>query len=305
VKSYYVQYSNNGKRKIVFSGYSLPKAKELDTKHKYKMIPEKTKSILFSEYVDKYFIPHFMQIKSAKGRINMIKRFVSALGSIPFDRVSPTMTEQTIISITKGLSPARFNSYLQLLHRVFQYAIEIEILEKNPVKMKSAKADIRKRFLSEGERKALIDSCKKSRSPRLLTMVYISLLAGLRINEVRSLKPEDIRDGCIYISAGNAKTKQGREIPMNEELTAVMNKATFDYNHKIETSFENAVKRAGLTDVHFHDLRRTFGSMLAQAGVPIFDIAKLMGHSDIRITMKVYAHLLPENLKSAVSKIKL
>jgi integrase len=45
--------------------------------------------------------------------------------------------------------------------------------------------------------------------------------------------------------------------------------------------------------------------MLAQAGVPIFDIAKLMGHSDIRITMKVYAHLLPENLKSAVSKIKL
>jgi integrase len=92
---------------------------------------------------------------------------------------------------------------------------------------------------------------------------------------------------------------------MNKELTEVMSKATYDYNKNIHRSFTSAVKRAGLDNVWFHDLRRTFGSMLAQAGVPIFDISKLMGHGNVQITAKIYAHLLPENLQNAVGKIKL
>ncbi|MDR2401038.1 MAG: tyrosine-type recombinase/integrase [Deferribacteraceae bacterium] len=42
------------------------------------------------------------------------------------------------------------------------------------------------------------------------------------------------------------------------------------------TSFNAVVKKTGLKDVRFHDLRRTFGSILAQAGVPLFHISKLL-----------------------------
>ena len=50
-----------------------------------------------------------------------------------------------------------------------------------------------------------------------------------------------------------------------------------------------------------HDLRRTCGSWLVQAGVSLHEVAKLLRHSDVRVTEKIYAHLAPENLAKAVS----
>jgi integrase len=179
-------------------------------------------------------------------------------------------------------------------------------MDRNPVKIKRSNQDtIRRRFLTKEERKALLKECKASNSPWLLPVAQISLLAGLRLNEIKTLRREDIRDGHIHVRPEIAKNKQGRAIPMNEELAAIIAQSDFDFNHAYNRPFSRAVSQAGLKDVRFHDLRRTFGSMLAQAGVPIFDISKLMGHAKVQVTAKVYAHLLPENLKNAVSKISI
>jgi len=59
----------------------------------------------------------------------------------------------------------------------------------------------------------------------------------------------------------------------------------------VKKGFALAVQRAGLDDVHPHDRRRTFGSWLAQAGVDIRRVSELMGHSNIRVSASVYAHL--------------
>ena len=67
----------------------------------------------------------------------------------------------------------------------------------------------------------------------------------------------------------------------------------------VKKSFASAVRQAGLEDVHPHDLRRTFGSWLVQAGVSIQAVSALL-HSDIRITDRIYAHLSPESLREAV-----
>lgn len=69
----------------------------------------------------------------------------------------------------------------------------------------------------------------------------------------------------------------------------------------MKTSFAAAVRNAGLENVYAHDLRRTCGSWLVQAGRPIHEVAALLRHSDIRVTDKVYAHLAPENLRAAVN----
>ena len=68
----------------------------------------------------------------------------------------------------------------------------------------------------------------------------------------------------------------------------------------VKKGFALAVRRAGLDDVHPHDLRRTFGSWLVQAGVDIRRVSELMRHSDIRVTASVYAHLAPGDLADAV-----
>ena len=68
----------------------------------------------------------------------------------------------------------------------------------------------------------------------------------------------------------------------------------------MKKSFREAVVKIGLEDVHPHDLRRTCGSLLAQAGVPIHAVSALLRHSDIRVTDRVYAHLSPTEVRAAV-----
>jgi integrase len=72
----------------------------------------------------------------------------------------------------------------------------------------------------------------------------------------------------------------------------------------IKKSFATAVRSAGLGDVHAHDLRRTCGSWLVQANVPIHHVSALLRHSDIRVTDRVYAHLAPENVRLGVQALE-
>ena len=64
--------------------------------------------------------------------------------------------------------------------------------------------------------------------------------------------------------------------------------------------FEGSLKRADITRyIRFHDLRHTFASHLVMKGVDLRTVAKLLGHRDIKMTMR-YAHLAPEHLQAAV-----
>ena len=57
--------------------------------------------------------------------------------------------------------------------------------------------------------------------------------------------------------------------------------------------------RAGILNFHWHDLRHTFASRLAMAGVPLRTIGELLGHKTPAMTMR-YAHLAPAHLRDAV-----
>lgn len=64
-------------------------------------------------------------------------------------------------------------------------------------------------------------------------------------------------------------------------------------------SFHTACRNAGFKDMHIHDLRHVFGSKMAKAGMPLYTIGTLLGHTSPNMTMK-YAHLMPDGLKAAL-----
>jgi len=64
-------------------------------------------------------------------------------------------------------------------------------------------------------------------------------------------------------------------------------------------AFYKALERSEISDFRFHDLRHTFATRLAQAGVDFYKIGKLLGHKDIRMTQR-YAHHYPESLRDGV-----
>lgn len=128
----------------------------------------------------------------------------------------------------------------------------------------------------------------------------------------------DRQANLIYLGAEHQKNGKVGSVPLNQEArAAIASRARFRAQHcpearwvfctrkggriaSVKKGFALAAERAGLKDVHPHDLRRTFGSWLVQSGVDIRRVSDLMRHSDIRVTARVYAHLAPGDLVAAV-----
>lgn len=62
----------------------------------------------------------------------------------------------------------------------------------------------------------------------------------------------------------------------------------------------SVLKRAGIKDFRFHDCRHTFASQLVMSGVDLTTVKELLGHKDIKMTLR-YAHLAPAHKKKAVN----
>ena len=71
----------------------------------------------------------------------------------------------------------------------------------------------------------------------------------------------------------------------------------------LRRAFKKALQKAGIEDFHFHDLRHTFATRLAQNGVDIYTISKLLGHKDIQMTQR-YSHHSPESLRDGIQVLE-
>ena len=167
------------------------------------------------------------------------------------------------------------------------------------------------RYLAADEIEKLLDACGCSDNPQLYPFVAVALNTGMRLGELTALEWKDIdfKRGIIRVDNKkdhHTKNYQVRTIPMNDTLADVLRRiprrldSSYVFQRKggekfrkMRTGFENAVKRAGIPHVRFHDLRHTFASHLVMGGVDIRTVQELLGHKDIRMTMR-YSHLAPD-----------
>lgn len=173
------------------------------------------------------------------------------------------------------------------------------------------------RFLTNAESTRLLNSCPAD----FKRLVAAALLTGCRYGELVRLRVSDVnlQTNMVYVSA-NAKSGRGRHIPLNEEAQVFFAEQTagrlgedtlfqradgrsWGKNHQVRL-LQAACKQAKVEpEISFHELRHSFASSLAQAGVDLLTISKLLGHGDTRITSRHYAHLCDESLRSAVHKL--
>jgi integrase len=152
----------------------------------------------------------------------------------------------------------------------------------------------------------------------LRPLVLIALNTGLRRGELLGLTWEAVNFPAKLLTVTSATAKSGhtRRIPLNGEALAVL-KAWHDRQAKpgadalvfpghegermarIDTSWRSLMKVAGLKDFRLHDCRHHFASSLVQAGVDLYTVKELLGHSEIAMTER-YSHLAPDNLRRAV-----
>src|SRR5207248_47121 len=104
-------------------------------------------------------------------------------------------------------------------------------------------------------------------------------------------------------------TKSGkrREVPMRQAVYEVLaglqgtREGRVFRTRSIRTAFENAVEKAGIENLHFHDTRHHFASWFAMRGGSLPALQKILGHADLTMTLR-YAHLAPHFLRDEIAR---
>ena len=216
----------------------------------------------------------------------------------------------TVCRQTKELyKPAAVNRPLALLRHLLRLAHEEwEVLPSVPKIRLEREAEGRLRWLSQEEIAALLAACQKSKNPELYAAVVIAINTGLRRAELLELTWDRVDRSRGVIRLELTKSGRRREVPLNDDSDAALvslgprSSGRVFRDGSIRTAYENAVIAAKLDDVTFHTLRHTFASWAVQRGVSLPELKELLGHSSIGMTMR-YAHLAPEHLRSAVSRL--
>ena len=142
--------------------------------------------------------------------------------------------------------------------------------------------------------------------------ILLALGTGLRRSDIESLSISDIDFENNSITTSSKKTRKSMgSRPVSASVMAELSKYisgldvkqeklfTDNFNHK---RWRKICKGVGLVDLKFHDLRKTFGSLLAQNGVSTAVTQKLLEHSSPHLTNKVYTNVAPV-LRHAVDQL--
>ena len=241
-------------------------------------------------------------------------KMLSEINPILIERYKKTRREE-------GAEPATINRELGCLRHMFNMAIAWGKAQNYPFgfgknKVKFLKEPKEKeRILTEEEEDRLLETVRTSPKEKHLESIIITALnTGMRKAEILDLKWSnvDFKNGVILVEG--TKNGEVRKIPMNQKLTAALESGkktskgdyVFSDNGKpygdVKTGWWTALKKAGIENFRFHDLRHTFGSRLGMKGTDIKTIAELMGHKDIKMTQR-YSHPTPEHKKRAVEML--
>lgn len=217
-------------------------------------------------------------------------------------------------------TPATVVRYIAALSHVFTIGIkEFGWIETSPVSkiVKPREPAGRVRFLSDEERKRLLDACKNHRNPLLYIVVVIAISTGMRQNEIMSLIWQQIDFNRKHILLEKTKNKTRRTIPLAGLALELLQKhwQARTVHHlllfpgkipgqpiDLRKAWLSALKQSGVEDFTFHDLRHSAGSYLAMSGCSLVEIGTLLGHKRLEMT-KRYAHLSQQHLSKVVEKM--
>lgn len=328
-KSYYITYKENKKdvwKKIglhsegIREAYCFQKRNEITSKirlgEELPHIAVRKESQTFLDVAKQFYdykAIHNRQNKKTRSRVeNRLKEHF--IGSKYIKSITKSDIEDFQLNIEKELMPATVNFTVEQVSSIFNWAIENEILDKNPCKaIKKIKVNnSRLRYLEVNEIKKLISTLENDKS--LYYFVMIALSTGGRLQTICNIKPSDLKDnGSIRLyDFKNSSEYYGF---LSSELKVEFEKFIIDsgknkdefifkntgkqsysnqyYYRKLQPIFDILFNPEGtepLNKVTIHTLRHTFASQLAINETPILTIKKLMNHNDINATMR-YAKL--------------
>ena len=243
-------------------------------------------------------------------------------------QVGPKEVESFIVAKrAEGKATKSVLNYLGFLHSIFAFAERRGFAAANPVrqvdKPRAVNTDPDVRFLDDAELERLVGAVPDDLRGSIERPLYMTAgMSGLRQGELIALRWRDVdfaasrirvRRNFVRGQFGAPKSRRStRSVPMAgrvaQELGLLLERTAHSddddlvFAHpltggpldrsRLLKRFKAAARRAGIDEVRFHDLRHTFGTRMAAAGVPLRTLQEWMGHRDFKTTL-IYADYQP------------
>lgn len=279
--------------------------------------------ILISEFMHEFlkYSESVHTVKTQKHFGTAFREFIRIAGDVPVRDIDIRNVESFLAKKKNEASCWTAAKYYIALSSAWETARRWEYVEENvfrKIKKPRTHETAPEYFTKEDFRKLI--SFIDDRD--FLELVTVGVNTGFRLNELLNLRWRhiDFNDKVIRIQNSDqfqTKTKRNRVVPMNESVLSIMSERSkrvrsdfvFSNNGKplngmtVSARFKRYVRRARLDEkLRFHSLRHTCATWLIKAGVPIYEVQILMGHSNISTTER-YVHLAASDLHGAVNKI--
>jgi integrase len=254
---------------------------------------------------------HKATIEQDKAKLRWLDQF---FGDKLLDEISRDLIDEVATTKRSEATPATANRHLALIRAILRLARdEWEWIDKVPHVRLFPEQSKRVRWLSPEDVARLLTELPT----HLADMAEFTLATGLRQRNVSFLKWESValERGTAWIEASASKSRKAIVVPLNKDAMRVLHrrlgmhpKFVFTFRDKpvARTSTKawwNALKRAGIEDFRWHDLRHTWASWHVQSGTSIQELKELGGWASIEMVLR-YAHLGGEHLKTAASRIE-
>ncbi|WP_276818925.1 tyrosine-type recombinase/integrase [Mailhella massiliensis] len=277
---------------------------------------------LFQEFVNTHYLP-YAKVKKRSWRLDkrLIEQYLyPRFRNRPMDSVdtADVLAWQEHMLET-GLSQASCNRAYSLLKSLFNCAIRWELLPegKNPCRHVRALSEGPSRacYLSENDARKVLQELDRWPNPTTAAAIKLLLFTGARRNEVLSAQWGHVDFSLRLLKVPLSKSGKTRYIPLSHEALSVLNSLPRNgkwifpgdaegQRHMSSLFYAwNTIRgRLGLNNVRLHDLRHTFASLLINSGHSLYEVQKILGHHDPRITMR-YAHLDTVTIIQAVDDV--
>lgn len=254
---------------------------------------------------------HKRSLDDDKIHLRWLNPFLQSCTLRQIDRVM--LDELTQKKLLEGVQNSTVNRMLEIVRAILRKAErEWEWIEKVPL-VRMLKEDTRRiRWLTQDQAAKLI----RELPAHLVDVVIFSLVTGLRKSNVTGLQWQDVdlvkRHALVH--PDQAKTKKAIPVPLNAVAVDVIRRQlgkhqqyvfTYQKNRITQTNtkaWRKALKRAGIENFRWHDLRHTWASWHVQNGTSLQELQQLGGWTSFEMVLR-YAHLSSDHLKAAAERV--